>query len=510
MPVVLGRAEELAAVAFAGKPQRLLMAPGARPLTDPPKVSIHVPAYREPPEMLLRALDSVAGLKYPNFECVVVINNTPDPAFWQPIEARCRELGERFKFVRVENLEGFKAGALRLAMTRTAPDAQIIGVIDADYVVDPDWLKDLVPAFADPRVGLVQAPQDHRDGDRSSLHAAMNAEYAGFFDIGMVERNKVNAIIVHGTMCLIRRCALEAAGGWSSDTIVEDTDIGLTILERGWLAHYTNRRYGWGLLPQDYQAFKTQRDRWAGGAVQIVKKHWRQFLPGATLLNAHQKRAFLVGWLTWFGAETLAVAAALLNLIFVPFVACNVVALPEALLTLPVIAASAMSLLHFVLAYRLRVAVPFRHMVGAMFVFMSMQWTVACAAFMAALPAAGVYFHRTPKGGNSRDRSARFPARAEALLGSLLVAGAMAVGETNVHRVLEADLFAVVLLLQSLPFWSAVAVAAFERIAARSGDKTGYRSRRSSRPPPHSRSASASGSGHMLKISGTARLPSFP
>ena len=68
------------------------------------------------------------------------------------------------------------------------------------------------------------------------MHHAMNGEYAGFFDIGMVERNEVNAIIVHGTMCLIRRAALEAAGNWPSDTIVEDTDLGLTILEHGWLA----------------------------------------------------------------------------------------------------------------------------------------------------------------------------------------------------------------------------------------------------------------------------------
>ncbi len=96
----------------------------------------------------------------------MIINNTPDPAFWQPIQDHCRALGERFKFINAEKVEGFKAGALRIAMERTAADAEIIGVIDADYVVEPDWLKDLVPAFADPRVGLVQAPQDHRDGDR--------------------------------------------------------------------------------------------------------------------------------------------------------------------------------------------------------------------------------------------------------------------------------------------------------------------------------------------------------
>ena len=73
----------------------------------------------------------------------------------------------------------------------------------------PDWLKDLVPAFADPKVGMIQAPQDHRDGERSLMHHAMNGEYAGFFDIGMVQRNEANAIIVHGTMCLIRRAALD-------------------------------------------------------------------------------------------------------------------------------------------------------------------------------------------------------------------------------------------------------------------------------------------------------------
>jgi cellulose synthase/poly-beta-1,6-N-acetylglucosamine synthase-like glycosyltransferase/exo-beta-1,3-glucanase (GH17 family) len=341
-PIIRSRVNEMATVALGREPARLLDVSSPKAGAGTPKVSMHIPAYREPPEMLLRTIDSVARLDYPNFECVVVINNTPDPVFWRPIEMRCRELGPRFKFLRVENLQGFKAAALRLAMAKAAADAEIIGVIDADYVVDPQWLRDLVPGFADPEVGLIQAPQDHRDGDRSFIHAAMNAEYAGFFDIGMVERNEVDAIIVHGTMCLIRRTALEAAGGWSSDTICEDSDLGLTIMELGWRAHYTNRRYGWGLLPQDYLAFTTQRARWAAGAVQIVKKHWRQFLPGASRLDHDQKREFIFGWLNWFGAEIIAVAAAVLNLIWVPFVAFHVVVIPDRLLTLPILVA-----LHF-------------------------------------------------------------------------------------------------------------------------------------------------------------------
>jgi cellulose synthase/poly-beta-1,6-N-acetylglucosamine synthase-like glycosyltransferase len=291
----------------------------------------------------------------------------------------------------------------------------------------------------------------------------MNAEYAGFFDIGMVERNEVNAIIVHGTMCLIRRVALEAAGGWSSDTICEDSDLGLTILELGWRAHYTNRRYGWGLLPQDYLAFRTQRSRWAGGAVQIARKHWRQFLPGMSRLDRDQKREFAFGWLSWFGAEIIAVAAALLNLVWVPFVAFKIVAIPDPLLTMPIISAFLVSLAHFVCAYRLRVGVPYRQMLGAMVVFMSVQWTVASAAFKAALPAHSTYFHRTRKG-KGAVVGTRIKTMPETVIGALLVAGSITIFATNFYRVLEADLFATILLIQSLPFLSAVALVWLERV----------------------------------------------
>jgi cellulose synthase/poly-beta-1,6-N-acetylglucosamine synthase-like glycosyltransferase/exo-beta-1,3-glucanase (GH17 family) len=460
IPIMMSRIEELSDVAFGRAPRRLLTTVPTAPDDFVPKVSIHIPAYREPPEMLVRTLDAVAGLDYPNFECVVVINNTPDPQMWGPVEARCRELGPRFKFLRVDDLKGFKAGALRLAMSHTAPDAEIIGVLDADYVVHSDWLKDLVPGFVDPAVGLIQAPQDHRDGDRSPLHAAMNAEYAGFFDIGMVERNEANAIIVHGTMCLIRRSALESSNGWSSDTICEDSDLGLSILELGWRLHYTNRRYGHGLLPQDFRAFKLQRDRWAGGAVQIIKKHWRRFLPGASLLDHEQKRTFALGWLNWFGAESIGVGSAVLNLLWAPLIAFNVVALPNTLLTLPIIVCFMFSMLHFAVGYRLRVGAPLGSTIGAMFVFMSMQWTVARAASRAAIEH-HAFFHRTPKG-NGRRQPSRFPAIPEAILGAVLAAAAATLLITNFSRVVEVEVLGAVMMMQSLPFLAAFALALLE------------------------------------------------
>jgi len=458
--IALARVDEIAAVVFGRKPLRLIPAPPLAPEQATPKVSIHIPAYSEPPEMLKQTLDAVARLNYPNFECVLVINNTPDPALWRPIEEHCQTLGERFKFLNVDKLAGFKAGALRLAQAHTAPDAEIIGVIDADYVVHPDWLKDLVPVFADQRVGLIQAPQDHRDGARSLMHVAMNGEYAGFFDIGMVQRNEYNAIIVHGTMCLIRRAALEQAGGWSSDTICEDTDLGLTLLELGWQAHYTNKRYGHGLLPDSFDAYKKQRHRWAYGGFQIVKKHWRRFLPGASSLTRDQKREFALGWLNWLGAESIGVVVAILNIIWVPVVAFLDIAVPDRILTIPILASFVISVAHFFTLYNLRVRITKGQLFGAVFAAMSVQWTVARAVGFGLIKD-HLPFVRTSKGGLRR--TADFHAFWETVIGALLLIGAAVLVMTNTKEVREIYIFAAVLVVQSVPFIAAVLLASVER-----------------------------------------------
>jgi exo-beta-1,3-glucanase (GH17 family) len=458
--IALKRIEEIAAVAFGHEPRRLIAGPLAAANGFAPKVSIHVPAYREPPEMLKATLDALARLDYPSFECLIVINNTPDPAFWRPIEEHCRALGDRFKFVRDDNVAGFKAGALRLALDRTAADAEIIAVIDADYVIRPDWLKDLVPAFSDPKVGMIQAPQDHRDGERTLMHYAMNGEYAGFFDIGMVQRNEANAVIVHGTMCLIRRAALLSAGGWSSDTIVEDSDLGLAVLEQGWQIHYTNRRYGHGLLPDTFDAYKKQRHRWAYGGLQILKKHWRSLLPRVGHLTRQQKREFAFGWLNWLGAEALGVLVAILNIAWVPVVAFAGIAIPDQILTVPILAAFAVTLAHFVALYRLRVAVRPAQMLGAVLAAMAVQWTVARAVGR-GLWSESLPFMRTAKGGATR-KGPDFPAFWEAVLAMLLIAGAATIIATNHKQIDELNIFALVLVVQSLPFLAAVALAVIE------------------------------------------------
>ncbi|MBP3363146.1 MAG: glycosyltransferase, partial [Pseudomonas sp.] len=205
--VLLTEAHELAEAVWIRKRRREFL-PVEADDAYRPKVSIHVPCYNEPPEMVKQTLDALANLDYPDFEVLIIDNNTKDPAVWEPVRDYCATLGPRFKFFHVAPLAGFKGGALTYLIPHPAPDAEVIAVIDSDYCVDRNWLKHMVPHFADPKIAIVQSPQDYRDQNESTFKKLCYSEYKGFFHIGMVTRNDRDAIIQHGTMTMTRRSVL--------------------------------------------------------------------------------------------------------------------------------------------------------------------------------------------------------------------------------------------------------------------------------------------------------------
>src|SRR5258707_3483941 len=113
-----------------------------------PRISIHVPTYNEPPQMVIETLNALARLDYDNFEVIILDNNTPDPETWRPVEAHCRTLGSRFRFFHFDGLKGFKGGALNRALALTDPGARYIAVIASDYQVQPFLLRRVIPHFA--------------------------------------------------------------------------------------------------------------------------------------------------------------------------------------------------------------------------------------------------------------------------------------------------------------------------------------------------------------------------
>jgi len=286
-----------------------------RELTEQPRVSIHVPTHNEPPMMVIQTLNALSRLDYDNYEVIILDNNTHDERDWKPVEAHCATLGPKFRFFHFDNMKGFKAGALNKALELTDPTAEHIAVIDSDYQVYPHWLKTVMPGFDDPKVAIMQGPQDYRDAHESLFKSFCFAEYGGFFKIGMVERNEHNAIIQHGTMCVVRRSAMEEVGGWGEWCITEDTELGLRLFEAGYVALYTSESMGRGLMPDTYAAFKGQRYRWVYGAMQIMKKHKGALFGGQTKLTMAQRYHFVAGWLPWF-ADALALVFGGLSLIW--------------------------------------------------------------------------------------------------------------------------------------------------------------------------------------------------
>ena len=114
-----------------------------------PFVSLQVPAYNEPPEMVIETLQSLVALDYPAYEIIVIDDNTDDEALWRPVEAWCLEHG--VKFAHLADWPGYKSGALNYALREMVdPRTELIGVIDADYQLDPDFLRACAPLFADP------------------------------------------------------------------------------------------------------------------------------------------------------------------------------------------------------------------------------------------------------------------------------------------------------------------------------------------------------------------------
>jgi cellulose synthase/poly-beta-1,6-N-acetylglucosamine synthase-like glycosyltransferase len=421
-----------------------------------PKVSIHVPAYNEPPEMVIETLDALARLDYPDFEVVVIDNNTRDEAVWRPVEEHCRKLGERFRFFHVCPLAGFKAGALNYALRQTAPDASIVAVIDSDYVVARNWLRDLVPNFVnEPRLGILQAPQDYRDGDQSLFKAMCYAEYRGFFHIGMITRNERNAIIQHGTMTLVRRELLQA-GGWAEWCITEDAELGLRIFESGYEAKYLPDSYGRGLMPDTFVDFKKQRFRWAYGAMQILKAHAGELF-GRGGLTPGQRYHFIAGWLPWVADG--------LNLVFnVAALAWSVAMIvdprhidpPLAMFAVLPVSLFVFRLAKLVHLYRVRVGANFRQTVAAAIAGLALMHTVGVAVVKGLFTNSEPFF-RTPKCAETqRLRSALNAARVEIGLMLALWFGAFGVAAIPTPDGPDREAWVAVLLIQSVPYAAAV------------------------------------------------------
>ena len=425
-----------------------------------PPISIHVPCYNEPPAMVIETLNALANLDYENFEIVVLDNNTPDAEVWLPAKAHCEALGPRFRFYHLDNVKGFKAGALNEALKLTSPNAEYIAVIDSDYQVEPYWLRRALPFFASPNIALVQGPQDYRDAHDSLFKAMCYEEYRGFFHIGMVERNEHDAIIQHGTMTIVRRNALEKVGGWATWCITEDTELGLKLFEAGYGAAYIPQSMGKGLTPDTLGAFMTQRYRWAYGAMQIMKRHTGAIFLGRTKLSWAQRYQFLSGWLPWI-SDALGLIVTLIALVWTLLMVTAPVMfdVPMAALSATALALFGAKMIKTLLLYPQKVRSGVMGAISASLAGLALTHTVAKAVW-AGIFTSGKPFLRTPKCEDPARLSQvlRLAWQETALLGCCLAA-LVAMGWTRGFDDPAVILWMVMLAIQTMPYAATVATA---------------------------------------------------
>ena len=413
------------------------------PEVDPtylPMVSLHIPAYNEPPALLIETIQAVERIDYPDFEIVVIDNNTSDPSVYGPVEEYCRGR-DRVRFVHVAPWPGYKAGACNLALrSYTDPRAEIIGMIDADDIVQPHYLRETVPYFSDPRLGFVQSFEGNRDFEGSSYYTACVDSYQGFYMSVMSSRNERDSVPFVGTMGLFRRSALTEIGGWNEWCISEDTEASLRVLKAGWSGLYVPRCFGRGIVPPTYAGLNTQRHRWCFGAMQILRLHWRSLMPWDRSpdnhLSSSQRRDYLMASLGWFRdllmlafALTLLVISGLLlsgsNFALMPL-AGDKSLLPMSLIVIATICMM-WTLRHWTTISRRRALL-------SLVISLSASWITALACLEGMARREGVFL-RTSKTGstNHRLRTALRLSRWESLLGVLLITSATLLA-TSSHR----------------------------------------------------------------------------
>ena len=366
-----------------------------------PMVSLHVPAHNEPPEMVIETLRSLLRLDYPRYEIILIDDNTDDEELWRPVEAWCARHG--VKFAHLDNWPGYKSGALNYALRRlTSPEADVIGVVDSDYQIEPGFLRRCAPAFADPWIGFVQSPQDYRDWTQARYYRRLYYSYKYFFAVSQPSRNEHDGAIFAGTMGLIRRVALDELGGWDEWCITEDAELSLRLLRAGWSGLHVDQSWGHGIMPLTFEALKGQRYRWCFGGIQLLRMHWRSMMPGRQGRENHlttgQRWAYLAGAAQWYGD--------LLSLLFFIFLLAGAANLATGggqlfrkLTVFLVSAVPVMVLLGLVRAIALLrrgTGASWRDAIGAFFIWQSTSLVVARASVL-GLFAKKAAFLRTPK-----------------------------------------------------------------------------------------------------------------
>lgn len=236
-----------------------------------PTVSVIVPAYNEE-KVIVKSVKALLRSTYQNFNIIVVDDGSSDDTYF----VLKNNFFNNEKVIIITQPNRGKANALNLGIDQT--DAEIIVALDADTLFLPDTMEKLIRGFVDNRVAAIAG--NAKVGNRFNLLTRTQAlEYITSQNLDRRAFDVMNCIlVVPGSVGAWRRKALIEAGGFSSDTLAEDSDMTLTLIRHGYRVAYENEAVAFTEAPDSAISFLRQRFRWVYGTFQSIWKHREVYL----------------------------------------------------------------------------------------------------------------------------------------------------------------------------------------------------------------------------------------
>jgi cellulose synthase (UDP-forming) len=260
------------------------------------RVDLLIATYNEEEAILERTIIGAQSQDYDNYRIFVLDDGRRD---W------LRDLCERRKvgYIARSNNEHAKAGNINNALRQLANEepGEFVAILDADFVLQPEFLSRALALFRDEEVGCVQTPQHFFNPDplQHGFGAASTwpDEQRFFFDVLLASKDAWGVAFCCGTSSITRREALEQVGGFPTESVTEDMLLSLKLKEAGWKTVYLNERLSMGLAPEGVSEYITQRGRWCLGFMQIARSRWGVL--GSATLPALDRISLFDAFLYW-------------------------------------------------------------------------------------------------------------------------------------------------------------------------------------------------------------------
>lgn len=228
-----------------------------------PRISAIVPAHNEE-AVIDKTIRSLLSAEWDDLEIIVVDDGSHD---------RTAELAGAYAADGVRLIRQAQSGkATALNTGIAAAEGDVVVVIDADTMLDPGFFREVAPHFADPEVVAVAG--NVKVGNRRTLLGLTQAlEYVVALNLDRRAQDSLNCIsVVPGAAGAFRRETVLAAGGYPTETLVEDADLTVALLAGGGRILYESRAIAWTEAPGTVRDVLKQRRRWSFGTVQVVAR----------------------------------------------------------------------------------------------------------------------------------------------------------------------------------------------------------------------------------------------